>query len=193
MSIADWGPLNVQAVPQADGLQADHLEANQLEHAELERPIEIPRTLHRLSTVRQQQGVSHRNLARRLGTDIRTIRDQECESTDLPLSVLYAWQQVLDVPVADLLVDNEGSLSAPIMERARMVKVMKTAAAMLENAESTPMKRMVQMLIEQLIEIMPELKDIGPWHTVGQRRTLDDYGRVTDQPVPAEVFRRGSR
>ena len=34
------------------------------------------------------------------------------------------------------------------------------------------------MLIEQILEIMPELADVTPWHTVGQRRTLDDVGRT---------------
>jgi hypothetical protein len=49
------------------------------------------------------------------------------------------------------------------------------------------------MLIDQLIEIMPELKEVGPWHSVGQRRTLDDFGRVVEQSVPDEVFRRAAR
>jgi hypothetical protein len=31
---------------------------------------------------------------------------------------------------------------------------------------------------------------VGPWHSVGQRRTLDEFGRVVEQPVAEEVFRR---
>ena len=53
-----------------------------------------------------------------------------------------------------------------------MVRLMKTAAALLEDAPNIHTKRMAENLIEQLLEIMPELKEVGPWHSVGQRRTL---------------------
>ena len=125
--------------------------------------------------------------------DMKVVRQQEEETADLPLSVLYAWQQVLDVPIADLLVDNDGPLSPLVLERARMVKLMKTAAAIQEKADSNSMRRLVQMLIDQLVEIMPELKDVGPWHSVGQRRTLDEFGRVVEQPIAEDVFRRAAR
>jgi hypothetical protein len=48
---------------------------------------------------------------------------------------------------------------------------------------------MVTMLIEQILEIMPELSDVTPWHAVGQRRTLNDIGRAGQMVVPEEVFR----
>ena len=182
MSIAEWDPPDAQTDPEVDS----DLELEQ-------KPVIIPRKLHRLAEVRQQQGVSHRNVARRLGTDLKTVRQQERETTDLPLSLLYQWQQVLDVPIADLLLDNDGPISPLVLQRARMVKLMKTAAAIHEKAESNSVRRLVQMLMDQLIEIMPELKEVGPWHSVGQRRTLDDYGRVVDQPVAEEVFRRAVR
>jgi transcriptional regulator with XRE-family HTH domain len=148
------------------------------------------RPLHRLAAVRRQQGISQRNIARRLNVDIAVARQQEDETTDLPLSMLYQWQQVLDVPIAELLVDSESPLSPPVMERARMVKVMKTVAAIVEKANTPPMKRLVQMLCDQLLEIMPELADVAPWHTVGQRRTLEEYGRVVERQLPDDMFRR---
>lgn len=151
------------------------------------------RPLHRLSVVRRQQGISQRNIARRLNVDITVARQQEEETTDLPLSVLYQWQKVLDVPISELLVDSESPLSPPVMERARMVKVMKTVAAIVEKATTPSMKRMVQMLCNQLLEIMPELADVAPWHTVGQRRTLEEYGRVVERQLPDDMFRRHTR
>ena len=149
--------------------------------------------LHRLATVRRQQGVSLRNVARRLNLDLATVRQQEEETSDLTLSVLYQWQRVLDVPISELLTDYDAPLSPPVMERARMVKVMKTVAAIVEKAESASMKRLVQMLCDQLLEIMPELTDIAPWHAVGQRRTLDEYGRVVERQFPDDMFRRRPR
>ena len=147
---------------------------------------------HRLATVRRQQGVSQRNIARRLNVDVNTIRQQEEETTDLPLSMLYQWQKILEVPISELLVDNDAPLSAPVMERARMVKVMKTVAAIAEKAQTPSMQRLLQMLCSQLLEIMPELTDVAPWHTVGQRRTLEEYGRVVERQLPDDIFRRRS-
>lgn len=146
--------------------------------------------LHRLATVRQQQGVTLRNVARRLGLDMAEVRRQEQEQSDLRISELLDWQEVLEVPIAELLVEGEGQLSGPVLERSRMVKLMKTAAALRDQTAGTATQRLVTMLIEQILEIMPELQDVTPWHTVGQRRTLDELGRAARCPISDDVFRR---
>jgi transcriptional regulator with XRE-family HTH domain len=149
--------------------------------------------LHRVADVRRRQGVTLRNVARRLGVPLAVVRRQEQADCDLRLSELHRWQQVLDVPVAELLVESEGQLSGPVLERSRMVKLMKTAAAIRERTAGTAIGRMVEMLVEQILEIMPELSDVTPWHTVGQRRTLDDVGRTAQTLVSEDVFRRPLR
>jgi transcriptional regulator with XRE-family HTH domain len=151
-----------------------------------------PAPLHRISEVRQRQGVTLRNVARRLGLSLPVVRRQEQPDCDLRLSDLQRWQEVLEVPVAELLVEGEGQLSGPVLERSRMVKLMKTAAAIRERTDGEPVGRMVGMLIEQILEIMPELADVTPWHTVGQRRTLDDVGRTGRMLVSEDIFRRTS-
>ena len=148
------------------------------------------RPSHRLAAVRRQQGVSLKNMARRLGTDIATVKQQEQASADLPLIAIYAWQRVLGVPVAELLVDADDLLSPPIYERARMVKLMKTAAAIVENDHGRSIRRLAAQLVEQLVAIMPELREVTAWHSVGQRRTLDEYGRVFDRQVPDDFSAR---
>lgn len=145
--------------------------------------------LHRISEVRHRQGVTLRNVARRLGLELSVVRRQEESDCDLRLTDLLLWQEVLEVPVGELLVEAEGQLSGPILERARMVKLMKTAAAIRERAGDTPVGRLVGMLVSQILEIMPELENVTPWHTVGQRRTLDELGRVAQNPVQESLFR----
>lgn len=149
---------------------------------------DLGRPLHRLRTVRLQQGVSMRSVARQTGTDIRQLRLQEHETADLRISDLRKWQSALDVPLSELLVEPDEPLSRPVMERARLVRVMKTAAAMLERAPTPAMKRMAQMLVEQLTDIMPELKDVGPWHNYGQRRSLDEYGVVYQRQLSEDLL-----
>jgi transcriptional regulator with XRE-family HTH domain len=148
------------------------------------------RKMHRIAEVRQRQGVTLRNVARRLGMELSVVRRQEQVDCDLRISEVMAWQSVLEVPIAELLVEDEGQLSGPVLERSRMVKLMKTAAALRERTGGTPVGKMVEMLVSQILEIMPELEDVTPWNTVGQRRTLDDVGRTARSTIPDDVFRR---
>lgn len=150
----------------------------------------LRKRMHRISEVRQRQGVTLRNVARRLGIELSVVRRQEQPDSDLRLSEVMLWQSVLEVPIAELLVEGEGQLSGPVLERSRMVKLMKTAAAIRERTSGTPVGRTVDMLVEQILEIMPELRDVTPWNTVGQRRTLDDVGRTARYSMPDDIFRR---
>jgi transcriptional regulator with XRE-family HTH domain len=144
--------------------------------------------LHRIRTVRLQQGVSLRSAARHIGTDVRSLRRQEQESTDLRISDLHKWQKALDVPLMELVEDTDEPLSRPVMERARLIRLMKTAAAIHERSPSEALKRMAETMVNQLVEIMPELKEVSPWHTYGQRRSLDEYGRVAERCVSDEFL-----
>lgn len=146
--------------------------------------------LHRIAAVRMQQRVSLRTVARRLGLPLAEVRRQEHPSTDLKISELLRWQQVLEVPVGDLLVEAEGQLSPPVLGRSRVVKLMKTAAAIRDRTGGTAAGRLVSMLIGQLVELMPEVADVTPWSESGPRRTLEDYGRAARFPVPSELFTR---
>jgi len=148
--------------------------------------------LHRISEVRQQQGTSLRSVARKLDIPIQDIRAQEEATTDLRISDLLKWQEMLEVPLADLLIDTEGPLSEPVNKRASMLRVMKTAKAILESTEKRSTKRLATMLVEQLVQIMPELADVSAWHSVGQRRTQDEVGRIMERPVPDSLFSDGS-
>jgi hypothetical protein len=146
------------------------------------------RQLHRICDVRQEQGVSIRSAARRLGISMQEVREQENPCHDLPLSQLSRWQEVLEVPLADLLVDSSGPLSEPVNQRARMLRVMKTVKAISESASDLPVQRLAAMLITQLVEVMPELKEVSAWHTVGQRRTQDEMGRIIERTIPDSFF-----
>ncbi|MEX2026338.1 MAG: helix-turn-helix transcriptional regulator [Pirellulaceae bacterium] len=146
------------------------------------------RPLHRIADVRREQHISLRSAARATGIPEAVLRRQERADSDLTLSEVYAWQEALQVPIEDLLVEPARPLSRPVMERARLVRVMKTAAAIRELAESERIERLAQTLVEQLVEIMPELAEVSPWHAVGQRRTLDEYGRTAERTFPDHLL-----
>ena len=154
-------------------------------------PADTSRPLHRIANIRRQQGISLRSAARRMGASMDQVRQQEQETCDMTLSELYRWQQTLDVPIVDLLLDVDTPLANPVMTRARLLRVMKTARSIKEMAcaaGAESLERLSTMLEQQLIELMPELKDVAAWHSVGQRRTQDELGRAADQILPDTFF-----
>lgn len=144
--------------------------------------------LHRIREVRLCQGRSLRCLSRQMKVSVGTLKKQEAETSDLLLSQLYAWQDVLDVPLSELLVDTGDGLSPIVQQRARMIKVMKTAATIAEKANAGMIGRLADNLMNQLREMMPTLESVRPWHEVGQRRRPDEYGRAVERSLPDELF-----
>ena len=144
--------------------------------------------LQRLAIARRQQGISRRTLARRLNVDIEVIREQEEETADLPLSTLYAWQKALDIPACELLAEASDSLASPVLARSQLVRLMKTVLAIREQARQESIRRMAQTMCDQLVEIMPELAHVGPWHAVGKRRRLSELGVAAQRRLAEDVF-----
>jgi hypothetical protein len=156
-----------------------------------ETPVPIPgqrRPLHRIADARRRQGVSLRSVARRLNKSADQVRRLEDPTTDMLVSELYQWQQVLEVPIVELLVDCYAPLSEPVLARARLLRIMKTVRAIKEATKCVSIERMATMLEQQLIEIMPELKDVAAWHSVGQRRSRDELGRTAERALPDSFF-----
>jgi len=146
------------------------------------------RPLHRIGIARRLQGISRRTAARRMNIDTTQLRLQERETSDMLLSRLYEWQEALEVPVVELLVDSGDPLTSPIAERARLVRVMKTVLSILEETKELPIRRMAQTLVDQLVELMPELEGVGPWHAIGHRRRRDELGVAADRRLSEDVF-----
>jgi transcriptional regulator with XRE-family HTH domain len=146
------------------------------------------RCLHRIADARRRQGISVRSAARRMGTSMDQVRRQEDPYADLSLSDLYRWQEALEVPVADLLVESDAPLSEPVLTRARLLRVMKTVRAIKESSASTSTQRFTTMLEQQLVELMPELSEVAAWHSVGQRRSPNELGRTAERVLPDSFF-----
>jgi transcriptional regulator with XRE-family HTH domain len=147
-----------------------------------------PRPLHRLRAARLQQGVSLRSAARRLNQTLSQTRTEEDEHTDVPLSTLCRWQRALEVPITELLCEADGALSEPILQRATMLKLMKTARAILQERSSPQTHRLALRLIDQLTEIMPELEHVSAWPPAGRRARLERIGRIAENPLPERLL-----
>lgn len=172
-----------------DSFEQDVLESSLIQKkyaAEVASDSSKPRertTYHRIAEVRAEQGVSLRSVSRRTGIEVRILKQQEDPYTNLTIQELQVWQRALDVPLSDLLVDNNNRLSQPVQQRAQLVKIMKTAAAIQEVATNPRVNRLVTMLKEQLEELMPELKEVSAWPNYGQRRAPNQLGKIGEMPI----------
>jgi hypothetical protein len=124
-----------------------------------------------------------------LGVNAGTLRAQEVETTDLPLSVLRQWAAALNVPLTELVAEPTTELSLPLLNRARLLRIMKTTRAILEQTSQLRVKRMTQMLVEQLVDLMPELADVTAWNSTDPRRCRRELGQAARLRLPADVMR----
>jgi transcriptional regulator with XRE-family HTH domain len=112
--------------------------------------------------------MSRSTLARHLGITVEDVRRQECKTMDLPLSVLHKWAKALDLPVAELVVEPDDSFSMPVFNRVCLMRAMRTAMAILERTGNPQTKRLAQTMVDQLMEITPELRRMNGTETNGR-------------------------
>ncbi len=135
--------------------------------------------MHQIAAVRRSQDLSITHCARRLGISVQEARRQERPDSDLTISQLMAWREVLDVPFSELLLQENDFISDPIRNRAKMLKVMKFAKQIKQIARETRVQSVCKMLIEQLVEVMPELEQVAAWPDVGQSHEAKTHGLRT--------------
>ena len=107
---------------------------------------------------------------------------------DLSLSDLHRWQEALDVPIAELVEEPGAHLSKSVMERAKMVRLMKTATSIQEKSQTDSLSRLAQVMVDQLVDMMPELEGVSAWHEFGQRRSLDEYGQAAERSLSYDAL-----
>ena len=139
--------------------------------------------LHRIAEVRLQQGVSLRNISRRTGLPVRQLRDQEQPQSNLTLRDLHIWKDALEVPLEHLLVDNDMAVPQSIRSRALLIRIMKTVMSLRALVMNRRLVILLDTLRQQLVELMPELSQIGSWPMYGTQRNPDDCGRIGEEPV----------
>ncbi len=137
-----------------------------------------PRPLHFIAATLRKQNATLAGCARRLGLAPAEAAAQTRPDADLTLSQLYAWRDVLDVPTSELL-PLENVVPDPIRNRALLLRTMKTARQLQDLSRGTRLERVAASLVDQLIELMPELAEVPAWPSVGQSRAPRETGVAT--------------
>ncbi len=149
--------------------------------------------LHRIREVRIAEGCSLGMVARRMNKEASILRNQELENTDLTLTDLYRWQAALNVPVHELLIEPERTLAEPIRTRASIIRMATTAKAILQTSTVRVTRCLAQDLLHQLIDMMPELKDLLPdlnyrrsWRELNTRGNSQSLGRTAERIIDSK-------
>ena len=144
--------------------------------------------LHRIRDARVAEGMSLRTVSRRTNVRIKELQRQEDAQADLRLSTLYMWQRALRIPTGELLVEPDHQLSDPIRRRACLLRLAKTALTLRTSSRDEGVRRLAKTMFNQLLEIMPEVEDIGAWPEFGARRTTKELGRTAQRVIPEDWF-----
>ena len=154
------------------------------------RPEQAKRTFHQIAQVRESQGMSIQNCARKLGIPLQEAREQEKPTSDLTISQLIAWKEVLDVPLSELVGPFEDELQNPIRNRAKLLKVMKSAKYIHQHTRESRIRTMAENQIDQILEIVPEFETVSPWPEVGQSHEARQPGVAVSRRFDPEIERR---
>jgi transcriptional regulator with XRE-family HTH domain len=151
-------------------------------------PAVVQMPLHRLAAVRAARKVSPSVLAQRLNITAEQVKLREQGSVDLPLSELYKWAAALEVPVERLLVNSDVVVPVPEMDLESAKELLRTARALCAETDHPNLERMATALVEQIVELAPELKDaaLAP-AAEGRRRAGRAHSMVVPQ-LPENVF-----
>jgi hypothetical protein len=143
---------------------------------------------HRIDEILQEEGISLRSIAHRMGVTTAQAKSEADPLFDLTLTALHRWQAALGVPIGDLLTPPGMLLSAAIGLRAKLLNAMRTVRSIQLRVDDEPTQALAITLAQQMLEIMPELKSITAWPTVGTRRKLNDFGVIANRTLPDEFF-----
>jgi hypothetical protein len=135
--------------------------------------------LQRIGEVQLRKGIRPRTLhscLRRLGwrLSLAAIKELEDPRADLLVSELWLVAEALEVSVEDLCCEGAADIPALALTKRGMTGMLKKAERILEqcHAESRT-GRMAAVLIEQLIELEPDLRaPHAKWEAEQARRPL---------------------
>ena len=97
------------------------------------------------------------------------------------------------MPAAELLQSPTANSPRRCNCVSRLLRAMKTARLMEEVARQPSLRRLVESLVDQLLEVMPELKDTTAWPAVGHRRKQDELGQAFFRRISRDFFVRPNR
>lgn len=144
--------------------------------------------LHRVGEVMQRECVSVRSLAGRLNITQGEASRMIDPSNDMNLSELYRLAEVLRVPLTEMVTEVDVGLSEPVKIRAQLLRLMRTVQSIQETSTQLQVSRLARQLRQDLLKIMPELKDVTSWPVVGNPRSRNELGAIMDRCIPTNLF-----
>ena len=83
----------------------------------------------------------------------------------------------------ELLEEPSDSLAPALRTRACLLRIAKTAYSLVKESRTNATRRLAQNLVDQLVALMPELREQRAWHDRGTLRSSHDVGRIAEQVI----------
>jgi hypothetical protein len=74
------------------------------------------------------------------------------------------------------------------MKRRKMAELLKTVVTILRDTKQPGIRRLAHTLVDQLVELVPELKRLSIRYGAGEGQLLDGQGRSTGRSLPLDFF-----
>ena len=143
--------------------------------------------VHRLRQVREQSETSLRAVASRTGIPIGILRKQQ-DSNEISLVDFLRWQRALNVPFEELLQPIATELADHIRVRAGLVRLVRSIKSLLHDELTERQATIVENIIDQLNELMPELRAVPAWPAIGSRRSQNEPAVIESQMIDTNVW-----
>ena len=88
---------------------------------------------------------------------------------------------------------TDDDLTSSILLRSQLVRLMKTVRTILEKAKQDSVRWIAQTMINQLVEIMPELSEVGVWNVGGRQRRRSELGVAAERRLATDCSSSGRR
>ncbi|MCR5359895.1 MAG: helix-turn-helix domain-containing protein [Thermoguttaceae bacterium] len=140
----------------------------------------IGETFHHIHEIRTRKGISLDYCAKKIGISLAAARKQEKPTSNLSISQLIKWMDVLNVQLSEILGLEEGDLDDPIFHLTELLKVKDLAESIQGGTREGSIYCVAGNLITNLDNLIFDSKDVAGGENVGQAQK--DRRRAAEIP-----------
>lgn len=140
----------------------------------------IGETFHHIREIRTRKGISLDYCAEKIGISLAAARKQEKPTSNLNISQLIKWMDVLNVQLSEILGQEVDDLDDPIFHLEELLNVRKLAKSIHMGTREENTHYVAENLITVLDNLILDSKDVAGGDNIGQAQK--DRRRAAETP-----------
>ena len=137
-------------------------------------------TFHNIREIRTRKGISLDYCAEEIGISLEAAREQEKPTSNLCISQLIKWADVLNVQYSEILGPEEGDLDDPIFHLEELLEVRELAKSIHGGTREENTHYVAENLITVLDNLILDSRDVAGGDNFGQAHK--DRRRAAEVP-----------